>query len=193
MRRTVLACWLAVLALAGSGCVGARAVDQTSGNPKGYLAGSGVITTYDEGDRRPAKLSGRTLDGGSADLASSAGRVLVLNFWASWCPPCREEADALAAVARETRALGVDFLGINVRDDDANARAFIARRRTPYPSIVDRSATLTVRFGRSVPPRAVPTTLVLDRRGRIAASIYGAVTYSRLAALVRAIAAEPVR
>lgn len=180
---------LAALVLT-AGCVGRGAVETQPG--RSYIAGSGVITTYAVAERRMAPTpAGTTLDGRRLDLADYRGKVVVLNFWASWCPPCRDEAPGLAQLARDTAARGVRFVGIDLKDDLANARAFVATHKTPYPSLFDRYGQLTVQFGRSVPPQSVPTTLVVDRTGRVAASVYGAVTYDRLRTLVEQALAGP--
>ena len=77
--------------------------------------GGGVITTYAVGHRKAApEISGTDLDGKPLDLAQFKGQVIVLNFWASWCPPCRAEAPALQAVSSETKSLGVQFVGVDV-------------------------------------------------------------------------------
>ncbi len=173
-----------------SGCAGREAVSAT-GDGSGYVAGSGVLTRFQAADRKLAPaVTGTTLDGAALRLAAYRGRVVVLNFWGSWCPPCRAESAALAQAARDTRASGVAFVGINVRDDASQARIFSARQHTPYPSLLDRYGEVTVRFSPTVPPQAIPTTLVLDRRGRIAASVFGEITYTRLMPLLRSVAAE---
>lgn len=173
-----------------SGCAGREAVSP-AGDGTGYVAGSGVLTRFPVAVRKVAPaVTGTTLDGATLRLADYRGRVVVLNFWGSWCPPCRAEAPALAQAARDTKASGVAFVGINVRDEASQARIFTARQHTPYPSLLDRYGEVTVRFSPSVPPQAFPTTLVLDRRGRIAASVFGEITYTRLMPLLRSVAAE---
>jgi thiol-disulfide isomerase/thioredoxin len=182
---------IGLLALAlTAGCVGREAVS-SAGDGSGYIAGSGTLKRYPVADRKLApSVASRTLDGTALNLASYRGKVLVLNFWASWCPPCRAEAPALAQASVDTRASGVAFVGINFKDDASQARIYSSRHRTPYPSLFDRYGDVMVRFSSSVPPSSIPTTLVLDRRGRIAASIFGPVSYTSLMPLLRSVAAE---
>ena len=181
---------LIALALAATGCVGRDAVS-SAGDGTGYLAGNGTLRRYAVADRKPApNVSSRILDGAVLRLADYRGQVVVLNFWASWCPPCRAESAALAQAALDSKASGVAFLGVNFKEDASQARIYTARQRTPYPSLTDRYGEVTVRFSPSVPPQSIPTTLVLDRRGRIAASVFGEITYTRLMPLLRSVAAE---
>ena len=132
------------------------------------------IQVFAAADRKPApELTGDLLDGsGAYDPATYAGKILVINFWASWCPPCVAEASELEAVYADHRDEGVAFLGINVNDQTDSARAF-ARQHTTYPSIEDKSSKLALGF--NVHPRAIPATIILDRQGRVAAVAQGAV------------------
>lgn len=132
------------------------------------------IQFFAAADRKTApELAGQLLDGsGAYDPATYAGQILVINFWASWCPPCVAEASELEAVYAEHKDEGVAFLGINVNDQTDSARAF-ARQHTTYPSIEDPSSKLTLGF--NVHPRAIPATIILDRQGRVAAVAQGAV------------------
>jgi thiol-disulfide isomerase/thioredoxin len=133
-------------------------------------------------------LAGPLLSGeGSFDLAAHRGDVVVLNFWASWCAPCRVEADDLEQTYQATRSSRVTFLGINIRDERDKARAFAAGRAS-YPSIFDPSSRLALGF--NVPPTTIPATIVIDRAGRIAVVIRGAVIRSELEPLVTQIASE---
>jgi len=141
-------------------------------------------------DRQPApELSGMTLDGKPLAVSDYRGKVVVLNFWASWCGPCRDETPALTEVATRSRAAGVQFVGVNVKDQQGSARAFERAQKVPYPSLYDQPGRLLLRFRSSV-PQSPPTTLVLDRQGRIAASYPGQVRLSELLPRVQQIAAE---
>lgn len=158
------------------GATGCSKVGSTG--DKGYIAGEGVITLLPEAQRKaPGAVSGETLDGNQLSLASYAGKVIVVNVWGAWCPPCRAEADDLAAAARELAPKGVVFVGINTRDaSQDNARSFERRYGVPYPSIYDPGGRNLLAFHRTLTPNAIPSTVVIDARGRVAASILGEVT-----------------
>jgi thiol-disulfide isomerase/thioredoxin len=141
-------------------------------------------------DREPAPdIAGTTLDGTTLDLADYRGRVVVLNDWASWCAPCRDEAPALAALSKSTDPAEVAVVGLNVTDEAAAARDFASSVGMTYPSIVDPDGAL-LRTIPGVPPSSLPSTVVLDREGRIAARIIGGASTAGLSAIVEQIAAE---
>ncbi|MEU7798693.1 TlpA disulfide reductase family protein [Micromonospora arborensis] len=135
----------------------------------------------------PPKLAGELLAGGTYDVSQARGQVAVVNFWGSWCPPCRAEADDLEATYQATKGSGVSFLGINVQDSRDKAKAFEEGRVT-YPSLFDPSSRLALDL--DIPPNTVPATVVLDRDGRIAVVIRRAVTQDELRPIVERIAAE---
>jgi thiol-disulfide isomerase/thioredoxin len=188
--RLVLAVAAAMGASMLAGCAATHdAVNQTAGGADRYVAGTGGFRTFPPAQRRSApKVAGELLDGSAFEMATG-GDVIVLNFWASWCPPCRDEADELEAGYQATRADGVTFLGVDSRDGRDAARAFVAGRVT-YPSLFDPAGRIALGF-REVPPTALPSTLIIDRRGRIAAVVTNAVFREDLIPLVQQIAAEP--
>jgi len=136
-------------------------------------------------------LSGHTLSGTRLSLREFRGQVVVLNAWGSWCAPCRAEAPDLRRVATETRAQGVQFVGIDTRDNAAAARAFVGKYHIPYPSLID-DGSLLLALRDTVPAQAIPSTVVLDREGRVAARVVGRVRYSTLRGLVDDVLAEPL-
>lgn len=180
-----LACVLALTACSGESAATDGAISPTlktvDGGENGLIA---------EGDRPPAPdLSGTTLDGERLDVADYRGKVVVLNFWASWCPPCRAEAPNLIEVAEQTEADGVQFIGVNVKNAKDEALAFERKQGVPYPSLHDQPGVLLTRF-RKLVPQVPPTTLLLDREGRIAGRFIGGVTTRELLIPVQALAAE---
>ncbi|MGW1889230.1 TlpA family protein disulfide reductase [Streptomyces sp. NPDC002004] len=169
-RAALLTAGAALGALTLTAC-GSGGVQGGSGKT-GFVTSTGGIATVKKADRGPApKIAGETLEGKKLDVAQYRGKVVVLNVWGSWCPPCRAEAPGFAKVAKETAAKGVQFVGINVRDDSTGpAKEFEANYGVPYPSLYDPNGKLMLRFPRgTLNPQTIPSTLVLDREGRVAA------------------------
>lgn len=175
----------AAVVLTAAGCEGG-AIGQSTALSNGQSFVSGTGTTFLVAARRPKApdISGKTLTGSRLSLSDYRGSVVVLNFWGSWCAPCRAEAPDLAALASRYRSLGVRFLGIDIQDDPTSAEAFMHTFRIAYPSLNDPGDEIALAFRKTVPPAAIPTTLVIDRSGRIAARIVGGATYSGLKALL---------
>ena len=182
MQRRIAVLLAAVL---GTGaCSGTHAVSQGVSGSLGYGPGNQATTWIAPGDRSAVTgVTGTLLDGASFDLARWRGHVVVVNFWGSWCGPCRGEAQALEQVHQDTSGDGVEFLGVDIRDDVARGATFVRRYHLPYPSLSDPSNLTALHF-RGMPPNATPTTIVLDRKGRIAARHSGAILYSTLRDLV---------
>lgn len=175
---------LGCLAVAGCSVSGANGV-----NSAGYVSGDGVVTLFDAGHRPAAPvLSGALLGGGTASLASAKGKVIVLNHWSSWCSPCRDEAAGLATAARALP--GAVFMGIDTRDESGAAEAFVRAQHVPYRSFFDEDGSLLLLLQRAVPMNALPTTIVLDKHGDVAARISGPVDATTLEQIVRPLERE---
>lgn len=168
-----------------AGCAQSSVAGDRVGGDQGYVSGDGTTTILPRAERSAAPaLAGSTLSGGSFDLADHRGSLVVVNVWASWCAPCRDEAPALAAVAAQTADQGVRFVGVNIRDSDAAARAFVRKFALKYPNIPDPDGKLLLGFAGTLPPSAIPSTLVIDGEGRVAARAVGPVDRSRLLGLI---------
>jgi thiol-disulfide isomerase/thioredoxin len=131
-------------------------------------------------------LRGQTIDGATLDVESLRGSIVVVNYWGSWCAPCRAETPELVALATDSQGLGVRFVGVNIRDNLAAAQAFARTYNISYPSLYDPDTTTAFEFG-PMAPRAVPSTYLLDRDGRVAAFAYGRVTRRALEAMINAV------
>ena len=168
---------MALALLAGSaGCGGGAKTD------RGPLIAVGKRTAA-------PVVKGELLSGGSFDLAAHKGDVVVINFWASNCAPCRTEAPELDATYDATKADGVTFVGISVRDEKDKALSYLADVKTPYGSLFDPSGETALDF--KVPPTTIPSTLVIDRAGRLASIFYGVVYQKQLEPVIRRLLAEP--
>lgn len=172
-----------VLAGCGGGAIGQ---DDPASNGKSFVSGSYATTVYPATGRpRSPDVTGMSLTGQKIALSGYHGNVLVVNFWGSWCGPCRSEAPSLAALARRYQPAGVRFLGVDIRDNPPSAAAFARKFRISYPSLNDPGGTVALAFQSTVPPAGIPTTLVIDRTGHVAARIVGEVSYNTLGKLIR--------
>lgn len=150
------------------------------------------VTSYAIGERTSMPpIAGETLSGAQLELATLAGSVVVLNSWASWCAPCIEETPELIAASLRTASSDVVFVGLNVNDDPTKARKFVEQLQIPYDSIMDPDGALLATLP-EVPPGSLPSTLVIDRTGRVAARIIGPIPPGVLAGVVEAVSAEAV-
>ena len=150
------------------------------------------LAIYPVGERPevPA-LEGTTLDGEPLRLADLQGHIVVINVWGSWCGPCRAETPDLVRIARQHEDQGVRFLGIDTRDNLPAAKAFVARFKVPYPSLFDADGRVLLPLARLIPSAAVPSTLVIDADGNVAARVVGRVTYATLTGLLDDLEGEP--
>lgn len=155
--------------------------------PPSSLVGT---TTFAPDERAPMPpISGTTADGTRLDLADNHGKVVVLNSWASWCAPCRDEIGGFVALSKAADPADVAVVGLNVKDDPAAAADFAKEFGLPYPSIVDAEGTLLPTIP-GVPPASLPSTVIVDREGRIAATIVGPADQTELSTLVESVVTE---
>jgi peroxiredoxin len=173
MRRFALALLGAALLVAG--CTGKDAVDVNNGGEFRFVAGTPAGEVIPVEDRQKApEFGGQLLDGTEYSSSDLSGAVAVINFWGSWCPPCRVETPEFQQVYSQVQGDGVDFLGINVKDDKQLADAFLQSKAITFPSLYDPRGEVALAF-RDYPANAIPSTIVLDRDGRVAAVYTAAV------------------
>ena len=186
---------LTVAAVAAcSGDANSVAAQARAGDNKGYLAGDGTVEQLDAARRgAPLTLSGTTVDGASWSTAGQPrGTVVVVNVWGSWCPPCVEEQPRLQQVWSSISAAGkpVAFVGVDTKESSTTGAAFIKANGVTYPSISNDASQGQPMLALQGKASATPSTLVLDRRGRIAARVLGPASVSTLTGLVDDVLAE---
>lgn len=185
---TVAGALVTVLALLLAGC--------TSGPPPGEevpgVRAGVTLPAPEDRETAPVDIAVPVLgedEGTELALGDLAGQVVVLNFWASWCGPCRAEQPELNEAAEALADLPVTFLGVNIDDTVPNALAHEREFAIPYDSVFDPSAAYASRFG-AVGPRSIPTTILIDAEGRVAARLFGITDFIEVTALADRLAAE---
>ena len=182
---------LTLLLAAVAGCSGGTdAVDQVAGGEFRFVAGTGKGEVIAEPERRSAPaVTGDLIGGGSWMLADQRGKVVVLNFWASWCAPCRVESPDFDQAYRATKASGVEFVGVAVKDRQEAAAAFVTSKKISYPSLFDPVGRVILRF-RDFPGIGLPYTIVIDKQGRVAAVYPTTLVREDIEPVVTQLAAE---
>ena len=190
-RAVLLSAVAAVAALTLSAC-GKGGTSGGGGNTN-FVTGNNGIATVPAGKRAAAPdLSGKTIDGKTLDVADYKGQVVVINVWGSWCGPCREEAQYFAKVSKQYEGKGVQFVGINTRDTSTTpAVAFEKEHGIGYPSLYDPTGKLMLRFKKgTLNPQLIPSTLVIDKQGKVAARALEALDDTALLKMLKPVLAE---
>lgn len=186
-RRVAIALALAAAGLfALAACEGGAIGESTpASNGQNFVSGDSGTTVFGPGAGPAAPpVSGKAIGGGTLSLSRLRGHVVVMNFWGSWCTPCRAEAPALSSLSQHFQPQGVRFLGVDVRDSPASAEAFMRDHHISYPSLNDPAGEVALDFRGTVTPAGIPTTLVIGRDGKITARVVGEVSYSGLRGLI---------
>lgn len=177
---------LIIVALMLTGCSSPSPQSDTT-----FTTQDGKLTEVAPEGRKPApEIEGVDLFDKPVSLRDLRGSVVVLNVWGSWCPPCRKEQPILSKVSKDLASQGVAFVGIAVREPASASRAFVENRKVPYPSVSDPGGKILVGFSSSLPTVAVPSTYVVDRRGRVAARLMDVATEATLTALIKRVLDE---
>lgn len=189
-RRALFAGAIAGTALVLSACSENDGLAEQAGSDQGYVSGSGAVSQVAKDKRgEPLDLSFETIDGKSMSLADIRPTPVIINLWYAACPPCRKEAPDLKSVSEEFGD-SVQFIGVNVRDQAAEANAFISNYQIPYPNMLDKNGDMVALLSGVLPPQATPSTVILDAQGRAAARVVGAVERSTLQGLIEGVLAE---
>ena len=177
---------LLAIVLVASGCVADANDPNAAGGQQGYPDVGRTVTLIPPAERQPvAEVAGPDLDGtGTLSSKGYPGKVVVVNVWGSWCGPCRKEAADLQAASEETTAVA-QFLGVTSKDrQPAAARQFVRENKVSYPSIFDPSGQALLAFSAVLPASAIPSTMVLDREGRLAVRVLGPVSKTTLVQII---------
>jgi thiol-disulfide isomerase/thioredoxin len=188
----LLVALLVVSSGALAGCTGGSdAVDQAAGGEYRFVSGTPTGQTIPVADRKTAPaVDGTLLSGGNWDLQAHRGKIVVLNFWASWCSPCRVESPDFDQVYRATKADGVDFVGVAVKDRKADSEDFVTSHKISYPSVFDPTGRTTVQRFRDLRVAGFPFTIIIDKQGRVAAVYVSALLQQDIQPVVTRLAAE---
>lgn len=154
--------------------------------------GLGKAVAFSVNDRKQfPMLAGTTLDGTKLDMASYKGKIIVVNIWGSWCDPCQAEAPYLEHANEAYRDKGVQFVGIDTRDNTGQAQAFVKDKQISYPNLVDDgNETLLTKLAGITALGSVPSTLIVDRSGRLAWRALSPVNFSDLSTALNTVLSD---
>jgi peroxiredoxin len=158
----------AVCLLAATACTGSNAVDQGTGSFR-FVSGTKLGTTYSVAKRKTAgQFTANLLDGGTISLAQQAGKVVLINFWATWCGPCQTETPQLSTLYTKLNAKDVAFIGVDTKDLKNKAQAFVRDNDIAFPIAFDEQGNTAVALGK-IPAQSLPFTVLVDKHGKVAA------------------------
>lgn len=190
-HRTAATVTAAVVVLLG-GALTVSHFAAGSGGTTGRVV-NGSTVEYAKGHRPLAPdITATSLTGTTIKMSSYRGKVLVLNFWGSWCGPCRAEASTLVVAYQQYHTQGVDFLGDDVGDTPTNALSFIRSESISYPSVNDSGYSFVQQFSQAAPVSDPPTTAVIDKTGHVVGMVLGPISNGELTTLLhQAAPAQP--
>jgi peroxiredoxin len=178
MFRALTALVAAALVLAG--CSGKDAVDQTGGGTFKFHGATALGQLYPKADRKPASdFKVQLLDGGTMNLSSTKGKIVVLNYWATWCAPCKTELPQFDLLYRKLKSRGVHFVGIDTKDEKGSAQSFVKNYDISFPIAYDEPGETAVRLG-NLPTVSLPFTVLIDQQGKVAAVYIVRLSYNDL-------------
>ena len=186
-----LACAAVAAAALVTGCAGKNAVDQSAGGQFRFVSASDPGQTWKPADRKKVgDVTGERLEGGSFNLSSDAGKVVVVNFWASWCAPCQIETPQFDSVYRAYKDKGVDFVGIDFKDQRGKAQSFVKDNDISFPIVYDQQGKTALELGH-LPSQGLPFTVLIDKQQRVAAVYVGSLTPKDLEPVLDRLLADP--
>ena len=178
---------LTLLAASLAGCSNSQS-ETSSGSETNFVAGDGSIEVVPVAQRVAApNFSLPTLAGETFSLSKHLGKVVVMNVWASWCAPCRKEAPDLQAVWKQSDKKFVQFVGLDTRDSTTSAQGFVKNYGITYPQAIDTDGQVQLLFRKTLPAQAIPSTLIVDAQGRVAARILGTASEATLRNVIDAV------
>jgi thiol-disulfide isomerase/thioredoxin len=187
MRRVVLAATVAAAAVALPSCSG---TNHDADGCYRFSNATRIGETIAAGNRQhTCGFSGQLLDGGSFTLSHDTGKVVVVNFWAQWCAPCAVETPQFALMYRADKAKGVDFVGIDMKDNRDQAQPFVKDNGVTYPIVFDQQGRTAIALGK-IPAIGLPFTVLVDKHQRIAAVYLSVLTHKDLQPVLDELAAE---
>lgn len=163
----------------------------SSDSESGFVSGDGTSVFLNKSERKPApELENVDFLSAEIDLNSLKNKVVLINVWGSWCSPCRKEASELEELYLKNKTNNVEFIGINIRDSRISANRFIENFSITYPNIFDRDGKLLLGYKDSLPANSIPSTILIDKNGLVAARQLGPIDKSLIQGFISELVEE---